>query len=66
MWDNDTLFTVLSSVAEAAGVKSGAIFWCVRIAVSGKTVTPGGATEIMEVLGREESLARLAAARAKF
>ncbi len=65
-WDNDTLFAALSAVAEAAGVKSGAIFWCVRIAVSGQTVTPGGATEIMEVLGREESLARLAAARAKF
>ena len=65
-FDNDTLFAALSAVAEAAGVKAGAIFWCVRIAVSGQTVTPGGATEIMEVLGREESLARLRIALAKF
>ena len=65
-FDNDTLFATLSAVAEAAGVKAGAIFWCVRIAVSGQTVTPGGATEIMEVLGREESLARLRTALAKF
>ena len=66
VFDNDTLFAKLSAVAEAAGVKAGAIFWCVRIAVSGQTVTPGGATEIMEVLGREESLARLCTALAKF
>ena len=65
-WDNDTLFASLSAVAEAAGVKAGAIFWCIRIAVSGLSVTPGGATEIMEVLGREESLARLDAAILKF
>ncbi len=65
-WDNDTLFTTLSAVAEAQGVKAGAIFWCLRIAVSGQAVTPGGATEIMEVLGQKESLARLAVAKAKF
>ena len=65
-FDNDTLFTVLSQKAEELGVKAGTLFWCIRIAVSGQTVTPGGATEIMEVLGREESLARLASARAKF
>ena len=65
-FDNDTLFTTLSQKAEELGVKAGALFWCVRIAVSGQAVTPGGATEIMEVLGREESLARLAVAREKF
>ncbi len=65
-WDNDTLFAALSAVAEDKGVKAGAIFWCLRIAVSGQVVTPGGATEIMEVLGRDESLARIAIAKAKF
>ena len=65
-WDNDSLFAALSALAEAKGVKAGAIFWCLRIAVSGQAVTPGGATEIMEVLGREESLARIATAKAKF
>ena len=33
--------------------------WAVRIAISGKHVTPGGATEILEILGKEESLERL-------
>ncbi len=65
-FDNETLFTALSAAAEAQGVKSGALFWCVRIALSGLAVTPGGATEIMEVIGREESLARLLTALEKF
>ena len=33
--------------------------WPVRTAVSGKQMTPGGATEIMEVIGKEESIKRL-------
>ncbi len=65
-WNNDALFTALSEKAAALGVKSGAILWCARIAVSGMTVTPGGATEIMAVLGKEESLRRLAIALEKF
>ena len=33
--------------------------WPVRTAVSGKQNTPGGATEIMEIIGKEESLRRI-------
>lgn len=33
--------------------------WPIRTAVSGKQMTPAGATEIMEVLGKEESLLRV-------
>ncbi len=33
--------------------------WAVRIAVARKMVTPGGATELMEVFGKQESLARI-------
>ena len=58
-FDNDTLYSTLLKVTEECGCKSGAVMWSVRIAVAGMAVTPGGATEIMEVLGREESLARL-------
>ncbi len=58
-WSNDALYTALLTVSEARGVKSGAVMWSVRIAVSGQSVTPGGATEIMEVLGKEESLRRI-------
>lgn len=58
-WDNDSIFTVLSGFAAEQGFKTGAVMWIIRIAVSGKAVTPGGATEIMEILGKEESLKRI-------
>ena len=38
---------------------TGFVMWPIRTAVSGKQMTPAGATEIMEVLGKEESLARI-------
>ncbi len=41
------------------GCKNGLALWPLRTAVSGKQMTPGGAYEIMEILGKEESLARI-------
>ena len=64
-FDNDTLFAALSPLTEKLGLKTGTIMWCVRIAVSGMAATPGGATEIMEVIGKSESLARIDTALAK-
>ena len=61
-WTNDTLYAALLSLAEGLAIKSGAVLWCLRIAAAGLAVTPGGATEIMEVLGKEESLRRIAIA----
>ncbi len=58
-WSNDALYDVLKDYSAREGVKTGFTIWPVRIAVSGKTVTPAGATEIMEVLGKEESLSRI-------
>ena len=58
-FDNDTLFASLSVLTEKLGLKTGTIMWCIRIAVSGMSATPGGATEIMEVIGKEESLRRI-------
>ena len=46
-------------VYKRQGVKTGFVMWPVRTAVSGKQNTPGGATEIMEILGKEESIARI-------
>lgn len=56
---NDTLYATLLEVAKGMGLKAGAVMWVVRIAISGVTVTPGGATEILEILGKEQSIARL-------
>jgi glutamyl-tRNA synthetase len=58
-FDNDTLFASLMPIAEKLQIKTGTLMWCVRIAVSGMTATPGGATEIMEVIGKEEALKRI-------
>lgn len=58
-WDNDFLFTLLKEFAAEQELKAGAVMWIVRIAVSGMAVTPGGATELMTVLGKDEALSRL-------
>ena len=61
-WDdysNDALFGLLKGFAEEKGCKNGYVMWPVRTAVSGKQNTPGGATEIMEVLGKAESVERI-------
>jgi glutamyl-tRNA synthetase len=58
-WDNNKLFEVLSGLSEQINLKKNSIMWVVRVAVSGQTVTPGGATEILELLGKSESLLRL-------
>lgn len=58
-FSNDALYALLSEYVEEKGVKTGYVMWPVRTAVSGKQMTPAGATEIMEVLGKEESLTRI-------
>ena len=58
-WDNNSLFAVLKQYAADTERKAGAVMWAVRIAVARQGITPGGATELMEVFGREESLARI-------
>ena len=58
-FSNDALYETLSKYVEEKGVKTGVVMWPIRTAVSGKQMTPAGATEIMEVLGKEESLMRL-------
>lgn len=58
-YSNDALYGLLKEYVEKKGVKIGYVMWPIRTAVSGKQSTPGGATEIMEVLGKEESLNRI-------
>ncbi len=61
-FSNDALFALLKGYVEEKGCKVNLVMWPVHIAVSGKAMTPAGATEIMDVLGKEESLARIRAA----
>lgn len=58
-YSNDGLYSLLKAFTEEKGYKNGYVLWPIRTAVSGKQMTPGGATEIMEILGKEESLNRI-------
>ena len=58
-FSNDALFETLKTFATEKGYKVGYVMWPLRTAVSGKQNTPGGATELMEVLGKDESLRRI-------
>ena len=60
-WTNDALFAALKAYGAENGFKTGLVMWPIRIALSGRLMTPAGATEILEVLGKEESLKRLEA-----
>ena len=61
-YSNDALYELLCGFAKENGYKNGQILWPIRTALSGKQMTPAGATEILEVLGKEESLKRIEAA----
>jgi glutamyl-tRNA synthetase len=61
-YSNDALYALLSGFATEHEYKNGYVLWPVRTAVSGKQMTPGGATELMEILGKEESIKRIKAA----
>ena len=58
-YTNDALYAMLQEFAFSHEYKNGYVLWPVRTAVSGKQMTPAGATEIMEIIGKEESLARI-------
>ena len=64
-WDDETLLAAMKDLAERLEVKNAKVMWPVRIAVSGRAVTPGGAVEICRILGRDETLRRLKAGLAK-
>ena len=61
-FSNDALFETLQTFGKEHEYKTGYVMWPLRTAMSGKQATPGGATELMSILGKEESLARIHAA----
>ena len=62
-WDKDSISSCLTSLAERLAVKNALVMWPVRIAVSGTLVTPGGAVEVLLLLGKDEALRRIALGR---
>ena len=59
---NDPLYETLSGFVKEHGYKNGYVMWPLRTAVSGKQMTPAGATEIMEIIGKDETIKRVKAA----
>ena len=58
-WTNEGLYARLQALAEETGVKNGVILWPVRTALSGKETTPCGASELLVLFGKEESMRRI-------
>ena len=58
-WSEETLLGTLTELAGRLGLKLGPLTWPVRLSLSGLLATPGGAIDILYLLGREESLKRL-------
>jgi len=58
-WDEETLSEAFGVVAAEHNIKYGPLMWPSRIAMSGLLATPGGSTDIMYLIGKEETLKRL-------
>ncbi len=58
-WENNTIYSTLTEFAQSQGIKNSQVLWPIRTALSGKDVTPGGATELAEILGKDEALKRI-------
>jgi len=58
-WTSEAIHDLLITLASQLGVKNATLMWPVRIAAAGKAVTPGGAIEIINILGRDETLRRI-------
>ncbi|MBP7434284.1 glutamate--tRNA ligase, partial [bacterium] len=58
-WDHEKLYLMLNDLAEKSGINKKIILWSLRVALSGKELTPGGGTDIAAIIGKEESIKRL-------
>ncbi len=58
-WTNENLFNALTTLAQEKEMGKGKVLWPARVAISGLSATPGGASEIAEIIGKEETLSRL-------
>ena len=58
-WCNEQLFAVLVELSTKLEIKKQALLWIMRIAITGKEATAGGATEVADILGKDKTLERL-------
>lgn len=58
-WNEQAIHDSLMNLVQQMGIKNSQMLWPIRTAISGKQVTPGGAFEIADILGKEETLRRI-------
>ena len=58
-WNHDAIYNALVGLAQKMEVKNGKVLYPVRVALSGKAFTPGGAIELALIFGKEETLNRI-------
>jgi glutamyl-tRNA synthetase len=58
-WNIQSINEIMEKASVDKEMKKGIILWSLRVAVSGKEVTPGGSVELMDILGKEESIRRI-------
>ena len=61
-YGNDALYQLISEYAQGKGYKTNLVMWPIRTAVSGQQTTPTGATGILEIIGKKETVERIRAA----
>lgn len=58
-WNHDAIYQSLADLATKLEYKNGKVMWPVRVALTGKPVTPGGAIDIADILGKDMTIKRL-------
>jgi glutamyl-tRNA synthetase len=58
-WREDTIHELLFDTIKEMGIKNGQMLWPIRTALSGKPSSPGGGTDLLALLGKNESLKRI-------
>lgn len=58
-WNAEVIHDEMMKLVETLGIKNGQMLWPIRTAISGKAATPGGAFEIAEILGKDETIKRV-------
>ena len=64
-WTEANLHDTVMAAIPQTGMKNAAVLWPLRIAITGRAATPGGAFEMAYLLGKDETMKRLDAAMAR-
>lgn len=58
-WEKELLHDIIINFAKEIKIKNGQVLWPLRTALSGKSTSPGGAFDLLEILGKNESILRI-------